>query len=473
MSGADPSEADTLAAGDYVSPGLSLVIPDRAFPDLAVGDQGALRRPRGRAWVGHRAYIDRREPGLGLATRDEAAILHNMALRFEGLPALQVGCGGGWSAVHLALGGVALDVIDPRLADSGVAASMRAAGTAAGIADRVTLHPGVGVAELAAATGRRWPLIVVEGEDEGERPLLAAEAALQSAGETALVVFRGLATPRAAAGLALLARKGWRTRLYQTMHVMAAAWRGNVQPPGHIPDPRVGWTLPRHLAGYEVSGWSSPPVGAWHPEMTPAEQRDAALASAQAAADDAAAAVDRAISAEAERDIAVANLRSTKETHDALLRRVADLKEEAARSKRRLRAALQRPSARAVQAFRRWEEEDLAIRVVAAWAARRSTILRLLLRPKAARAAKLERKARTNGLGAARARPLAEWLREPANLVALLWRPPRAAEARLRLLMLSGDIAGAGAEPWHKPRAGAGAAIAPEQDRAPQGSAPH
>jgi hypothetical protein len=42
------------------------------------------------------------------------------------------------------------------------------------------------------------------------------------------------------------------------MQIMGVAWRGNVQPIAHIPDPSVNWELPSHLQHYEVSGVAQP-----------------------------------------------------------------------------------------------------------------------------------------------------------------------------------------------------------------------
>ena len=43
---------------------------------------------------------------------------------------------------------------------------------------------------------------------------------------------------------------------YNTMQIMGVAWRGNVEPVAHIPDPTVPWTLPPHLQHIAVSGAS-------------------------------------------------------------------------------------------------------------------------------------------------------------------------------------------------------------------------
>jgi hypothetical protein len=50
-----------------------------------------------------------------------------------------------------------------------------------------------------------------------------------------------------------LADRGWRTVVYQTMQIMGAAWRGQVEPVKHVPDPNIAWTLPAHLRRHSIS----------------------------------------------------------------------------------------------------------------------------------------------------------------------------------------------------------------------------
>src|SRR5271157_3355460 len=115
-----------LPAHDYVSPGLAVVIPDAAFPDMIIGDTSLPRWPWLRNWVEQNWYTDRRNPLVGFTTRDEASILYNNALLFRNKPCLEVGCWRGWSSVHLALGAGELDIIDPVFADPDFAESVRA-----------------------------------------------------------------------------------------------------------------------------------------------------------------------------------------------------------------------------------------------------------------------------------------------------------------------------------------------------------
>jgi hypothetical protein len=244
-----------LPPGDYVSPGLEVIVPDRCFPHLTRGDTARCRFPFLRREIPHPWYVDRRAPEVGFVSRDEAAILYNTALRFRGLPALEIGCWLGWSACHLALAGVRLDVIDPLLGQPEILGSVRDSLGTAGVLPSVHLVPGSSpeaVEELAARSGRRWCLYFIDGDHGAPARERDAAVCERHAAEDAVILFHDLACPDVAAGLDYLRRRGWKTLVYQTMQIMGAAWRGRVSPVPHTPDPSVRWTLPGHLQGHPL-----------------------------------------------------------------------------------------------------------------------------------------------------------------------------------------------------------------------------
>lgn len=248
---------DALADGDYIAPGLEIVLPDPCFPNMVRGDVATqpwryLRREIPHAW-----YVDRRDPLMGFVSRDEAAILYNMALAFAGRPALEIGCWRGWSTCHLGLGGVQLDVLDPVLAETDRHAEIEAMLECAGIAGNVRLRAGRSpdaIAAIAAERAAKWSLFFIDGDHEAPAPTLDVEACLDHAAEDAAFLFHDLASPEVAEGLRLLERSGFHIMLYQTMQIMGVAWRGRVAPVHHLPDPGVAWQLPHHLVGLPVSG---------------------------------------------------------------------------------------------------------------------------------------------------------------------------------------------------------------------------
>ncbi len=241
--------------GDYVSPGFVRLKPDACFPNMIIGDRAGSDWPYLRRDIPHNWYVDRRQPAVGFVSRDEAHILHNTARRFVGASALEIGCWLGWSACHLALGGVRLDVIDPLLGEPDVYASVHQSLSCAGIINRVTLVPGrspARVFELVGLHRRQWNLFFIDGNHEPPGPTNDAKAVAAIAPPDALVLFHDLACPSVADGLAVFRAQGWQTMIYQSMQIMGVAWRGAAQPVAHIPDPSVPWTVPEHLKSWPV-----------------------------------------------------------------------------------------------------------------------------------------------------------------------------------------------------------------------------
>jgi glycosyltransferase involved in cell wall biosynthesis len=237
---------------DYISPGLQVVRPDACFPHMQPGD--ALHHPWKylRRDVPHLWYADERFPLMGFLNRDEAILLHNIALQFAGRRALEIGSWLGWSTCHLALAGVTLDVIDPAHDDLSFRAIVEESLACCGIAERVTLRNGRSP-ERIAELGGTWSLFFIDGDHESG-PVRDALACLPYAAADCAFVFHDLASPAVAAGLRLLADKGFQVVVYQTAQLMGMAWRGDVTPIAHVPDPEVAWQVPTHLAGLPISG---------------------------------------------------------------------------------------------------------------------------------------------------------------------------------------------------------------------------
>jgi hypothetical protein len=252
-----PETSDDLPAGDYVSPGLEIVRPDHCFPHMAAGDKLSHPWKYLRREVPHTWYCDTRKPLMGFMDRDEAVLLYNIARQFRGRPALEIGCWFGWSTCHLALGGVKLDVVDPILSDPLHRDSVEHALRCCGVRDAVTLHGAASpaaIAALAAKDGAVWELFVVDGDHEPPMPERDVDACVAHAADDAAFVLHDLASPEVAAALRLLEARGFNVMVYQTMQIMGIAWRGQVTPVHHTPDPAVAWQLPHHLVGLPVSG---------------------------------------------------------------------------------------------------------------------------------------------------------------------------------------------------------------------------
>ncbi len=246
-----------LPLGDYISPNLVRVLPDAAFPHMIIGTPATTTWPHLRRQITHNWYVDRRAPTVGFVSRDEASILYNTALMFEGLPSLEIGCWRGWSTVHIALGTHSLDAIDPILTDSATREELVETLRRAGVHDRVSLVPLAspeGVERVAAETGKRWSFAFIDGDHSGDAPLTDAAVVQRFAASDALIILHDLAAPEPAAALAYLRDQGWTTAIYQTMQIMGVATRGRCRPVAHIPDPSQQWSLPEHLSSFTVIG---------------------------------------------------------------------------------------------------------------------------------------------------------------------------------------------------------------------------
>ncbi len=71
---------------------------------------------------------------------------------------------------------------------------------------------------------------------------------------TAMVLFHDLVSPHVARGLRAFETAGWRIMAYQTAQMVGVAWRGDVAPVAHAPDPTQNWSVPEHLSGIPIAG---------------------------------------------------------------------------------------------------------------------------------------------------------------------------------------------------------------------------
>ena len=174
------AESIEFPQGDYLSPGLAVIKPDAHFPNMIIGDKNNCDWEYLRREVDHNWYVDRRWPSIGFLDRDEAHILYNSALQFRKKRALEIGCWLGWSACHLALAGVDIDVIDPLLADSRVQDSVTASLSSAAVSCDVVLVPGKSPEAVLAIAGEekhKWSFIFIDGDHRHPSPVLDAHAA--------------------------------------------------------------------------------------------------------------------------------------------------------------------------------------------------------------------------------------------------------------------------------------------------------
>ena len=242
---------------DYISRGLNEINLDKHFPDIRVADRSTCQWKYFQQDFPHRHYSDRRYPAVPLVNRDEAHILYNSALKLAGKRALEIGSWLGWSTAHLAAGGVIVDAIDPQLADPAVQVSVINSLKSAGLSNRVSLWAGSspGLAyELSIQQNRRWSLIFMDGNPDHPAPLRDAAIAHEVAERDAVILLHDAISPDVARALTYLKAVGWNVMICYTAQIMGVAWRGNVIPVDHTPDPKVEIAILEHLKGFAISG---------------------------------------------------------------------------------------------------------------------------------------------------------------------------------------------------------------------------
>jgi predicted O-methyltransferase YrrM len=243
---------------DYVSDNLNVPKLDHLFPLMLEADKSLSSWPWFRKSVNHIWRVDRRNPIVGFISRDEAAVLYSNAKLFAGRKAIEVGALRGWSTVHLLASGVgSLDVVEPLLAD--FEWNQEFANTLKGFGGydraRLTPEPSPAGVETLGAAGSRWSFAFIDGDHDGEAPTRDALVVEPFLEPTAMVVFHDLVSPFVAAGWQTLGKRGWNIAAYQTAQMIGIAWRGNVKPVPHRPDPeQATWEMPDHLAGIRIIG---------------------------------------------------------------------------------------------------------------------------------------------------------------------------------------------------------------------------
>lgn len=250
-------QAASKRGGDYISPGLSEIRLDQHFPNITFATRSMCQRKYFRLDSPHFYYNDRRYPEVPLVNRDAAHILYNAAQNFVGKRALEIGSMLGWSTAHLAAGGVIVDAIDPQFADPVIQESIVKSLKSAGVLNRVFLWPGSspGLAyELSIQQNRRWSLIFIDGNSDHPGPLRDAAIAHEVAETDAIILLHNAVSPDVARALAYLKAIGWNVTICYTAQIMGVAWRGNVIPIPHIPDPKLEIAIPEYLKEFAVAG---------------------------------------------------------------------------------------------------------------------------------------------------------------------------------------------------------------------------
>jgi predicted O-methyltransferase YrrM len=245
-------------AADYVADNLEAPLLDHLFPNMIEADKSASTWPFFRKQINHPFRVDRRNPTVGFINRDEASILYANARAFKGQSGIEIGAWRGWSTAYLVAAGIApLHVVEPLLADANWRSEFETVIRGAGGASSTILVPQnspEAVVRLGEA-GARWSFAFIDGDHDGDAPKRDALTVEPYLEPTAMVVFHDLVSPFVAAGLTTLGERGWNIAAYQTAQMMGVAWRGDIKPVAHRPDPEQKvWEMMDHLAGVKIMG---------------------------------------------------------------------------------------------------------------------------------------------------------------------------------------------------------------------------
>lgn len=233
-------------------PGLLAIFPSALPGDVAAASWPFLRLQVPHVW---RTDSCHQSPfQTGLISMEEALILHNMARRFAGRRALEIGCHFGWSTAHLVAAALDLDVVDPALAEAGRSSTVRKSLEAAAAPGTPAPRLFAGCSpEVLDATARTrsdpYSFVFIDGNHEGDAPRQDALAVQAHCAPTCAVMFHDLNSPFVAGGLGAMAESGWQVGIYETMQIMGLAWRGGFNPVLTLRDAAVP-ASPDHLARF-------------------------------------------------------------------------------------------------------------------------------------------------------------------------------------------------------------------------------
>ena len=251
-------------AKDYVADNLAAPSLDHLFPNMIEVDKSVSTWPWLRRDIDHAFRVDRRNPIVGFINRDEASILYSNARLFAGCRGIEIGAWRGWSTAHLIASGLStLHVVEPLLADPDWRAEFlevtrarrrrrdddsRSGDKSGGrpAPRRIPAFDGRSPSSTAITTARRRPATPSPAPPSSKRPRWSSSMI-----SSRRMWRRGCAPSNTS---------GWNVMAYQTAQMLGVAWRGEVAPVAHKPDPTQRWSIPDHLKGIRDIGRACPPA---------------------------------------------------------------------------------------------------------------------------------------------------------------------------------------------------------------------
>jgi hypothetical protein len=209
-------------------------------PELAQHFDCTVCKPRN--WsMGHDAISDQDyEPKCCFMTHDEAAILHNIAMRVGGRWA-DIGARLGWTAAHIATAGCSVEAIDPELAQQPFFARFTRNLRQCGLLGSVSTSALTSQEYFALKGAGPFSGVCIDGNHDAPCPEQDAIMAAAHLTEDGAIVFHDFWGKPIRDGVDYLLGVGFKARVYDTPNGMAVCWNGNFAPPDHIPDPAINW----------------------------------------------------------------------------------------------------------------------------------------------------------------------------------------------------------------------------------------
>lgn len=183
----------------------------------------------------------------GLWTHDEAAILWNIARRVGG-SWMDIGAHTGWTSAHIATATLASVMpIDPML-DQLASKNfyLRFRENTKMLGDFAMWNAGLTSQDIFGPSIGRWfeKGFCIDGDHSRPIPLQDAQGAHQHLSENGVIVFHDFIGTPVQEAVAWLIQQGYKYRIYTTPQMVACCWRGDFQPPEHVPDPAIAAAQP-------------------------------------------------------------------------------------------------------------------------------------------------------------------------------------------------------------------------------------
>jgi hypothetical protein len=191
-------------------------------------------------------FADSHDPQLtfyqncGFATVDEAAIIFNVALAFQG-DWLDIGGHTGWTGMHQAAAGCEVIAVDPMYrVDAFRERALENIGDAS-----VNLFAGT-AREFFAQNQKPFDGVMIDGDHLPPHPEEDARNACAWLNERGVIIFHDAIGQPVQDGIRYLISSGFNHKVYWTPHVVTVCWRGEFMPPHHVPDPEVKASVQQH-----------------------------------------------------------------------------------------------------------------------------------------------------------------------------------------------------------------------------------